>query len=61
MQIHFHAIGYEGAEEKILIEDDFSGEVEIEKVPVHEIEIRRKDLLPVFDHFQRNHSAWSER
>jgi hypothetical protein len=27
------------------------GEIEIEKVPVQEIEIREKDLLPVFDHF----------
>ncbi|KAL3750202.1 hypothetical protein ACJRO7_011223 [Eucalyptus globulus] len=60
-KIHFHAIGHEGAEERILIQDDFAGELEIEKVPVHEIEIRRKDLLPVFDHFQRYNSAWSER
>ncbi|KAK6937463.1 BCAS3 domain [Dillenia turbinata] len=30
------------------------GEFEIEKVLIHEVEIRRKDLLPVFDHFHGN-------
>lgn len=40
---------------------DTGGEIEIEKVPVQEVEIKRKDLLPVFDHFHRIQSDWSER
>ena len=40
---------------------DTGGEIEIEKFPVQEVEIKRKDLLPVFDHFQRIQSDWSER
>lgn len=32
------------------------GEIEIEKVSANEVDIRRKDLLPVFDHF---HSVYS--
>ncbi|XP_018825265.1 autophagy-related protein 18g-like isoform X1 [Juglans regia] len=37
------------------------GEFEIEKVPTHEVEIRRKELLPVFDHFLGIKSDWSDR
>lgn len=37
------------------------GEFEIEKVPSHEVEIRRKDLLPVFDHFHNTKSDWIDR
>ncbi|KAK9282136.1 hypothetical protein L1049_005048 [Liquidambar formosana] len=37
------------------------GEFEIERVPVHEVEIRRKDLLPVFDHFHSIKSGWNDR
>ncbi|KAJ4848662.1 hypothetical protein Tsubulata_046670 [Turnera subulata] len=37
------------------------GEFEIEKVPVHEVEIRRKELLPVFDHFQSLKPGWNGR
>ncbi|KAJ8748430.1 hypothetical protein K2173_003067 [Erythroxylum novogranatense] len=33
------------------IDSDGDGELEIEKVPGHEIEIKQKQLLPVFDHF----------
>ncbi|KAL5796806.1 hypothetical protein ACOSQ2_001626 [Xanthoceras sorbifolium] len=37
------------------------GEFEIEKVPIHEVEIRRKELLPVFDHFHSIKSSWNNR
>ncbi|KAK1258320.1 Autophagy-related protein 18h [Acorus gramineus] len=37
------------------------GEIEIEKVPVQEIEIKRKDLLPVFEHFHRIHSDRNDK
>lgn len=42
--------------------DSFAGgEFEIEKVPVHEIEMRRKELLPVFEQFHMIKSSWDDR
>lgn len=35
------------------------GEIEIEKIPVHEVDMKRKDLLPVFDRPHSLHSDWS--
>jgi hypothetical protein len=49
-----------GPKEENINVDQTGQEIEIEKVPVHEVEIRRKDLLPVFDHFHRS-PEWSER
>ncbi|PON66266.1 Breast carcinoma amplified sequence [Parasponia andersonii] len=38
------------------------GEFEIEKLPIHEIEMRRKELLPIFDHFHHTiKSNWNDR
>ena len=37
------------------------GESEIEKISANEIEIRRKELLPVFDHFQGIRPNWNVR
>ncbi|KAJ1433021.1 Breast carcinoma amplified sequence 3 [Sesbania bispinosa] len=37
------------------------GESEIEKFSSSEVEIRRKELLPVFDHFHSIRSSWNER
>lgn len=42
-------------------ENHTGGEIEIEKVSVHQIEIRQRDLLPLFDHFLRIQSDCSER
>ncbi|XP_077219382.1 autophagy-related protein 18g-like isoform X2 [Tasmannia lanceolata] len=41
--------------------DGPGGETEIEKLPVQEIEIRQKDLLPVFEHFHSTQSVWNDR
>ncbi|XP_058077276.1 autophagy-related protein 18g-like isoform X2 [Magnolia sinica] len=42
--------------------NDYSGgEIKIEKVPVHEVEIRQKDLLPVFEHHQSIQPDWNGR
>ncbi|KAJ0054392.1 hypothetical protein Pint_01104 [Pistacia integerrima] len=42
--------------------DNFvSGEFEIEKALVHEVEMRRKELLPVFEHFHSIKSSWNDR
>ncbi|XP_015578219.2 autophagy-related protein 18g isoform X3 [Ricinus communis] len=37
------------------------GEFEIEKVPIQEVELKRKELLPVFDHFHSFKSGWNDR
>ncbi|XP_065861219.1 autophagy-related protein 18g isoform X2 [Euphorbia lathyris] len=37
------------------------GEFEIENVPVNEVELKRKELLPVFDHFHGIKSGWNDR
>lgn len=50
-----------GANEESFIENHAGGEIELEKVLVHEIEIKRRDLLPVFDHFLRIQSDWDDR
>lgn len=47
--------------EYALTEDPSCGEIEIEKIPVQEVDIKRKDLLPVFDHFLRMQSNWNDR
>lgn len=36
------------------------GEVDIETIPVHEVEVRQKDLLPVFDSSRVVHPGWSD-
>lgn len=38
-----------------------SGEFEIEKALVREVEIKRKELLPVFEHFHSIKSSWDGR
>jgi hypothetical protein len=38
-----------------------SGEIEIEKLPLHEDEIRRRELLPVFKQFQYSERNSSDR
>ncbi|KAF2298622.1 hypothetical protein GH714_024370 [Hevea brasiliensis] len=37
------------------------GEFEIENLPIHEVELKRKELLPVFDHFHSIKSVWNDR
>nr|XP_029118325.1 autophagy-related protein 18h isoform X2 [Elaeis guineensis] len=41
--------------------DCTNGEIEIEKLSLHEVEIRKKDLLPVFEQFHCSQSDWSKR
>ncbi|GAV63227.1 WD40 domain-containing protein/BCAS3 domain-containing protein [Cephalotus follicularis] len=60
-KISFYTMSPQGTGGQKIIEDHSGGEIEIENVPFHEIEIRRKDLLPVFDHFHRIQSDWTDR
>ncbi|CAN7138728.1 unnamed protein product [Brassica rapa subsp. narinosa] len=41
--------------------DNIGGEFEIESVPGHELEIKQKKLLPVFDHFHSTKATSEER
>ncbi|XP_043721573.1 autophagy-related protein 18h-like isoform X2 [Telopea speciosissima] len=60
-KISFHMMSPLRSNERKFNNDNVGGEIEIEKMPVHELEIRRKDLLPVFDHFHSVQSDWSDR
>ncbi|KAK4768264.1 hypothetical protein SAY87_003405 [Trapa incisa] len=60
-KICFYAMSSLSMKHLALIDVNTVGELEIEKFLVHEIEIRRKDPLPVFDHFQSSRSVGSER
>ncbi|KAJ4957024.1 hypothetical protein NE237_013807 [Protea cynaroides] len=57
-KISFHMMNFLRSNERKFTNDNLGGEIEIDKFTVHEVEIRRKDLLPVFDHF---HSIQSDR
>ncbi|XP_076890513.1 autophagy-related protein 18g-like [Bidens hawaiensis] len=43
------------------VEGFANGEALIENIPCYEVDIRRKDLLPVFDHFNSLKSGWDDR
>ena len=50
-----------GVDEHKFTADQSRGEFEIEQIHAHEVEIRQKDLLPVFEHFHRLQSEWNDR
>lgn len=50
-----------GFEEHKFTADQSGGEIELEQMPAHEVEIRQKDLLPVSEHFHRLQSEWNNR
>ncbi|XP_047979993.1 autophagy-related protein 18g-like [Salvia hispanica] len=54
-KMHFHVM------ESPLAECYPGGEFEIEMATSHELEIRHKDLLPIFDSFPRARSGWNDR
>ncbi|XP_042061980.1 autophagy-related protein 18g-like [Salvia splendens] len=54
-KMHFHVM------ESPLAECYPGGEFEIEMASSHELEIRHKDLLPIFDSFPRARSGWNDR
>ncbi|KAH9603978.1 hypothetical protein KSS87_023581 [Heliosperma pusillum] len=60
-KIHFFAMNPVALDTQKTFSDDFGGEMDIEKVPHFEIEIKRKDLLPVFEHFQKVKPDWNNR
>ncbi|KAI3664988.1 hypothetical protein L6452_43603 [Arctium lappa] len=54
-KIYFYVMAPQLSEEL-----NVSGEVDIETIPVREVEVRQKDLLPVFDSSSVVHSGWTD-
>ncbi|XP_071717642.1 autophagy-related protein 18g-like isoform X2 [Rutidosis leptorrhynchoides] len=54
-KVHFYAM------RSVNVEEFADGEGQIENIPCYEVYIRRKDLLPVFDHFNSLKSGWDDR
>lgn len=55
MQIYLYVMAPQLCEE---IND--GGEFDIETVPVNEVEVKQKDLLPVFDSSRVVHPGWTD-
>ncbi|XWS42429.1 hypothetical protein CRYUN_Cryun16bG0013500 [Craigia yunnanensis] len=60
-KVSFYAMSTLGVDEHKFTADQSRGEFEIEQIPAYEVEIRQKDLLPVFEHFHRRQSEWNDR
>lgn len=50
-----------GLDEHTFTADQSGGEIEIEQMSSHEVEIRQRDLLPVFEYFHRIQSEWNHK
>lgn len=61
IKVSFYTMNPIASNEHIFTTKNGGGEIEIEQMQSCEVEIRRRDLLPVFDHFHRTQSDWSER
>ncbi|XP_039022436.1 autophagy-related protein 18h-like isoform X1 [Hibiscus syriacus] len=60
-KVSFYTTSPVGFNEQKFTTDQSGGEIEIERMPAHEVEIRQRDLLPVFEHFQRIQPDWNDR
>ncbi|KAK8543005.1 hypothetical protein V6N13_136449 [Hibiscus sabdariffa] len=60
-KVSFHTMSPVGFDEHKFTTDQSVGEIEIEQMPAHEVEIRQKDLFPVFEHFHRLRPEWNNR
>ncbi|MED6159599.1 hypothetical protein PIB30_043713 [Stylosanthes scabra] len=52
-EVSFFVMSTLATKELVSRESSTSGEIEIENIPIDEVEIRQKDLLPIFDHLHR--------
>ncbi|KAE8675345.1 Autophagy-related protein 18h [Hibiscus syriacus] len=60
-KVSFYTMSPVGFDETKLTAGQSGGEIEIERMPAHVVEIRRRDLLPIFEHFHRIHPDWNDR
>lgn len=58
-QVHFYTMSLHGLEEQSLGENNSGADIDIEKIATQEVEIRRRELLPVFEHFRGMQYDWS--
>nr|KAJ0185742.1 hypothetical protein LSAT_V11C900457170 [Lactuca sativa] len=54
-KVHFYAMRC------VNVEGFGGGEAQIENIPCYEVDIRRKDLLPVLEHFNTIKAGWDDR
>ncbi|CAI9102358.1 OLC1v1000618C1 [Oldenlandia corymbosa var. corymbosa] len=59
-KIYFYAMSHHGYGEQNFVDEDINGEIEIEKIPSNEVEIKRRELLPVFDQFRGVQPDWTD-
>ncbi|KAH9323273.1 hypothetical protein KI387_017912 [Taxus chinensis] len=60
-EVYFQVLRPECMDAGLFNEDAYSGEIEIERVPTRAVEVRTKDLIPVFDNFQDFKEVQGER
>ncbi|XP_039029230.1 autophagy-related protein 18h-like isoform X2 [Hibiscus syriacus] len=60
-KVSFYAMSPVRFNEHKFTADQSGGEIEIERMPAHEVEIRQRDLLPIFEHFHRIQPDWNDR
>lgn len=60
-QVSFFTMSHLEAEQILRDGHQTNGEIEIENIPVIEVEIRQKNLFPVFNHFHGIHFTWDDR
>ncbi|KAE8725505.1 Autophagy-related protein 18h [Hibiscus syriacus] len=59
-KVSFYTMSPVGFNEHKFTTDQSGGEIEIERMPAHEVEIRQRDLLPIFEHFHIQ-PDWNDR
>ncbi|XWS57601.1 hypothetical protein CRYUN_Cryun09bG0187700 [Craigia yunnanensis] len=59
-KVSFYTLSPVEFDEHKFTADQSGGEIKIEQMPSHEVEIRQRDLLPVFEHFHRIQSEWND-
>ncbi|XVF57369.1 hypothetical protein PTKIN_Ptkin06aG0199900 [Pterospermum kingtungense] len=57
-KVSFYTMSALGVDEHKFIGDQSLGEIDIELMSACEVEIKQRDLLPVFQHFHRIQSGW---
>ncbi|KAK8508835.1 hypothetical protein V6N13_090788 [Hibiscus sabdariffa] len=60
-KISFYTMSPVRFDEHKFTADQSGGEIEIEQMSAHEVEIRQRDLLPIFEHFHRIQPDWNDR
>ncbi|KAL1074607.1 hypothetical protein V6Z11_D11G301400 [Gossypium hirsutum] len=60
-KVSFYTMNPVGFDDHKFTVDQSGGETEIEQMPAQEVEIRQRDLLPIFEPFHRIQPGWNDR